>query len=156
RQGDMKTMYRAVIFNPVPGPPMGKNTRLAFRYKLHGTDTLRVQLYSLTRGFHRYLSLDGLTQDRWMSAAVDMTQLRRPDGSGGPRSEDERIDDIQFYIDPRAELLIDDIVLYEAAGPDEKRPFPERILYTGLFDTGKQGKEWPGDFEIIPHEKPRT
>ncbi len=59
RQGDMATMYRAVIFNPVPGPPMGKNTRLGFRYKLHGTDRLRIQLYSLTNGYHRYLSLKG-------------------------------------------------------------------------------------------------
>ena len=50
-------MYARVIFNPVPGPPMGKNTRLSFRFKLHGTDTLRVQLYSLTNGYHRYLSM---------------------------------------------------------------------------------------------------
>ena len=156
KQGDLKTMYRAVIFNPVPGPPMGKNTRLSFRYKLHGTDTLRVQLYSLTNGYHRYLSVGRLAQDKWIEATVDMTQMRRPDGSGGPLSEDERIDDIQFYVDPRAELLIDDIVLYDAAPPDEKRPFPQRFLFTGWFDTGKQGKEWPGDFEIVPHEKPRT
>ncbi len=155
-QGDMRTMYRAVIFNPVPGPPMGKNTRLSFRYKLHGTDRLRVQLYSLTNGYHRCLVLQGLPTDRWESGTVDMTQMRRPDGSGGPLSENERIDDIQFYVDPRAELLIDDIVLYEAAAPGEKRPFPKRFLYTGLFDTGKQGQEWPGDFEIVPHEKPRA
>jgi inosine-uridine nucleoside N-ribohydrolase len=156
RMGDMKTMYRAVIFNPVPGPPMGKNTRLGFRYKLHGTDRLRVQLYSLTNGYHRYLSLAELPADKWSSATVDMTQMRRPDGSGGPLAEDERIDDIQFYVDPRAELLIDDVVLYDAAVPGEKRPFPRRFLFTGWFDTGKQGQEWPGDFEIVPHEKPRT
>ena len=59
-QGDMKTMYTAVIFNPVPGPPMGKNPRLSFRYWLKGTDTLRVQIYSLTNGYHRYLIADGL------------------------------------------------------------------------------------------------
>jgi purine nucleosidase len=155
-QGDMKTMYRAVIFNPVPGPPMGKNTRLSFRYKLHGSDRLRVQLYSLTNGYHRYLSLAELPNDKWSAATVDLTQMRRPDGSGGPLSENERIDDIQFYVDPRAELLIDDIVLYDLAPPGEKRPFPKRLLYTGWFDTGKQGQEWPGDFEIVPHEKPRT
>jgi purine nucleosidase len=156
RQGDLKTMIRAVIFNPVPGPPMGKNTRLSFRYKLHGTDTLRVQLYSLTNGYHRYLSVDGLVQDKWTEATVDLTHMRRPDGSGGALAEDERIDDIQFYLDPRAELLIDDIVLYDAGPREEKRLFPKRFLYTGWFDTGKQGQEWPGDFEIVPHEKPRT
>jgi hypothetical protein len=149
-------MYRAVIFNPVPGPPMGPNTRLRFKYKLTGTDTLRVQLYSLTNGYHRYLSVSKLDQGKWLEGCVDMTQMRRPDGSGGSLAVDERIDDIQFYVDPRAELLIDDVVLYEAAAKDEKRPFPKRILYTGLFDTGKQGKEWAGDFEIVDHVKPRT
>jgi inosine-uridine nucleoside N-ribohydrolase len=148
-QGDMRTMYTAVIFNPVPGPPMGKRPRLSFCYKLHGTDTLRVQIYSLTKGYHRYLSLTKLPQDRWESATVDMTQVRRPDGSGGPLSEEERIDDVQFYVDPRADLLIDDMVLYDAAVPGEKRPFPKKFLYTGWFDTGKQGKEWPGTFEIV-------
>jgi hypothetical protein len=156
KMGDTKTTYRAVIFNPVPGPPMGPNTRLNFKYKIIRTDRLRVQLYSLTNGYHRYLSLEGLKMGEWTSAAVDMTQMRRPDGSGGPLSQNERIDDIQFYVDPRAELLISDIVLYEAAAASEKRPFPKRILFTGWFDTGKQGQEWPGDFEIVPHEKPRT
>jgi purine nucleosidase len=151
-QGDMKTMYTAVIFNPVPGPPMGKNPRLSFRYRLHGTDTLRVQIYSLTKGYHRYLSLTKLPQDKWESATVDMTKVRRPDGSGGPLSEDERIDDVQFYVDPRADLLIDDMVLYDAAAPGEKRPFPKKFLYTGWFDTGKQGKEWPGTFEIVDRQ----
>jgi inosine-uridine nucleoside N-ribohydrolase len=156
KQGDTRTMYRAVIFNPVPGPPMGSNTRLRFKYKLTGTDTIRVQLYSLTNGYHRYLSVSGLKWDEWGEVCVDLTQMRRPDGTGGPLAKDERIDDIQFYIDPRAELLIDDIVLYEAAAEGEKRPFPKRILFTGWFDTGKQGAEWPGEFEIVNHEKPRA
>jgi len=148
RQGEMMVASAAVIFNPVPGPPMGKNTRLSFRYRLHGTDTMRVQLYSLSNGYHRYLAIKGLPQDAWQSATVDMTQMRRPDGTGGPLAENERIDDIQFYVDPRAEVLIDDIVLYEAAAADEKRPFPKRVHYTGWFDSGKQGKEWPGTFDI--------
>jgi len=156
RQGDTAAMYRAVIFNPVPGPPMGPNTRLRFKYKLTGTDTIRVQLYSLTNGYHRYLSVSGLDEGKWQSGCVDMTQMRRPDGSGGALVALERIDDIQFYIDPRAELLIDDVVLYEAAANGETRPFPKRILYTGLFDTGKQGKEWPGDFQIVDHHPPRA
>ncbi|HEY1786224.1 MAG TPA: hypothetical protein VGG30_11765, partial [Pirellulales bacterium] len=32
--------------------------------------------------------------------------------------------------------------------------FPQRVLFTGWFDTGKQGGEWPGQFEIVPHEAP--
>jgi inosine-uridine nucleoside N-ribohydrolase len=148
QQGDTQTMYRAVIFNPVPGPPMGKHPRLSFRCWLKGTDKLRVQIYSLSNGYHRYLSLADLPQERWLDLAVDMTHARRPDGSGGPLSEGERIDDIQFYVDPRADLLIDDIVLYDAGAEDEPRDFPRRIHFTGWFDTGKQGQEWPGLFEI--------
>jgi inosine-uridine nucleoside N-ribohydrolase len=150
RQGETKTLYTAVVFNPVPGPPMGKKTHLSFRYYLKGTDTLRVQLYSLSNGYHRCLMLKGLPEGKWQEGNVDMTQMRKPDGTGGPLSENERIDDIQFYADPRAELLIDDIVLYDAADEMEKRPFPKRFLFTGWFDSGKQGKEWPGNFEIAP------
>jgi purine nucleosidase len=149
RQGDTRTMYTAVIFNPVPGPPMGKNPRLSFRYWLKGTDTLRVQIYSLSKGYHRYLSLTGLPQEKWQSGTVDMTAVRRPDGTGGTLSENERIDDVQFYVDPRAELIIDDMVLYDAAVAGEKRPFPKKFHFTGLFDTGRQSKEWPGTFEIV-------
>jgi hypothetical protein len=144
----LKTLHTAVVFNPVPGPPMGKKPHLSFRYFLKGTDVLRVQIYSLTNGYHRCLTLKGLEQGKWLEGNVDMRDARKPDGTGGPLSENERIDDIQFYCDPRAELLIDDIVLYDAAVENEKRPFPQRVLFTGLFDSGKQGKEWPGEFEI--------
>ena len=150
QMGDQKRMYSAVIFNPVPGPPMGKNPRLSFRYFLKGTDKLKVQIYSLSKGYHRYLMLSNLPQGSWQDATVDMTVARRTDGSGGALSEGERIDDIQFYADPRAELIIDDIALYDEANADEKRLFPKRFLFTGWFDSGKQGKEWPGTFEIVP------
>lgn len=160
KMGDPSLDYKAVVFNPVPGPPMAGRTRLRFRYHLTGTDTLRVQIYSLTNNYHRHLVLTGLPQGQWQTAAVDMTAARRPDGSGGPLSEDERIDDIQFYIGPNpppiAELRIDDIVLYEAAKEGEHRPFPRRVIFTGWFDTGEQGNEWPGDFQIVPREKPHS
>ncbi len=147
--GNAKAMHTAVIFNPVPGPPMGKHPRLSFRYHLKDTDTLRVQIYSLTNGYHRHLVLTGLPQGRWEAATVDMTLARRPDGTGGPLSEGERIDDIQFYAEPTAELVIDDVVLFDAAMSGEQRPFPRRILFTAWFDSGRQGKEWPGTFEIV-------
>src|SRR5262249_12846182 len=147
--GNPKEMYTAVIFNPVPGPPMGKSTRLSFRYRLEGTGTLRVQIFSLTNGYHRHLVLTDLPQRRWQRATVDMTVARRPDGTGGPLSEGERIDDIQFYADKKAGLVIDDIVLYDApAAAGEKRAFPSKVHFTAWFDSGKQGKEWPGAFEI--------
>ena len=156
KMGDPAARYNAVIFNPVPGPPMGPRTRLSFRYWMKGTGTLRVQIYSLSKNYHRHLVIEGLPQGRWQSTTVDMTQARRPDGSGGPLAEDERIDDIQFYVTPETELLIDDIVLYEAAPEKEPEAFPRRIIFTGWFDTGKQGAEWPGNFDIVLHQKPRT
>lgn len=151
KMGDPSRLYTAVIFNPVPGPPMGPRTRLAFRCKLQGGGDLRVQIYSLSNGYHRHLTLKNLPQGVWQPLTVDLTRARRPDGSGGPLGEDERIDDIQFYADPTADLWIDDIALYDAG--DESAPFPSRLIFTGGFDTGRQGKEWPGQFEIVPIEK---
>ena len=156
KMGDRTKTIKGVVFNPVPGPPMGKQTRLSFRYLLEGTDELKIQIYSLSKNYHRYLILTGLQQDKWQTGTVDMTDARCPDGSGGSLGKDERIDDIQFYISPDANLIIDDIVLFEAAKQEERRPFPRRIIFTGWFDTGKQGEEWPGDFEIVLHEKPQT
>ncbi|MEQ8785441.1 MAG: nucleoside hydrolase [Pirellulaceae bacterium] len=156
KMGDRYKIHRAVIFNPVPGPPMGPRTRLSFRYKIDGADSLRVQIFSLSNGYHRFLTVTDLKQDAWREAVVDMTDARRPDGSGGPLSEDERIDDIQFYTDAEAELLIDDIVLFDEAAKPVEKPFPENIVFTGGFDTGRQGQEWPGRFEIVAHEAPRT
>jgi purine nucleosidase len=146
--GNPKAMWTAVVFNPVPGPPMGRNTRLSFRYWIKGADRMRVAVYSLSNGHHRHLVVADLPQEKWQSATVDMTVARRPDGTGGPLSEGERIDDIQFYVDPKAELIIDDVFLYDAAPAAEKRPFPKQVFFTGLFDSGKQGKEWPGTFDI--------
>ncbi len=156
KMGDRKNKVQGVIFNPVPGPPMGERTRLSFRYRIDGSDTIKVQIYSLSRGYHRYLKISDLPQREWRSATVDMTVARRPDGSGGPLAKDERIDDIQFYVDTGTRLSIDDIVLFEAAPETERRPFPRRVIFTGWFDTGKQGKEWPGDLDIVLHEKPKT
>ncbi|UCE49067.1 MAG: hypothetical protein JSW47_02780 [Phycisphaerales bacterium] len=124
KMGDSRKIFRAVVFNPVPGPPMGSNTRLSFRYNLVGTDRIRIQLYTLSKNYHRHLALTDLPQGTWQSATVDMTAARRPDGSGSPLEEDERIDDIQFYATSDAGLRIDDIVLYEAARDNEDRLFP--------------------------------
>ncbi|MCI0376278.1 MAG: nucleoside hydrolase [Gemmataceae bacterium] len=156
RQGNPKAQYTAVIFNPVPGPPMGPKTRLSFRYWLKGAGNLRVQIYSLSNGYHRHLTLTGLPQGAWHEATVDMTMSRRPDGTGDALAENERIDDIQFYTDADAELLIDDIVLYEAEKAGKTQAFPSRPLFTGWFDTGKQGQEWPGAFAILNKPKPWT
>ena len=53
-------------------------------------------------------------------------------------------------------MIIDDIVLYDAAPVGETQPFPRRVLFTAWFDRGKQGVEWPGDFEIVNNDAPLT
>jgi hypothetical protein len=155
-QGKRLGSEKAVMFNPVPGPPMGPRPCLSFRYWLKGDDTIRAQIFSLTKNDNRFLILTNLPQGRWEQATIDLTRTRRADGSNDPFSEGERIDDIQFYVRTNADLIIDDIVLYEAPPETEKRPFPRRIIFTAWFDTGKQGVEWPGDFEIVPHQPPLT
>jgi hypothetical protein len=145
---------------------MAGHTRLSFRYKLTGSNRLRVQIFSLSNEYHRCADLTEMRQGEWASATVDMTRLRRPDGTGGPLAADERIDDIQFYVAADADLLIDDVVLYEPGPKEESEPFPKRVLFTGWFDTGTRadvgkgksgsGNEWPGTFEIVAHEQLRT
>ncbi len=81
---------------------------------------------------------------------------RTPDGSSGPLADNERIGDLQFYTDAAADLLIDDIVLYDAAPAGEKRPFAKRLLFTAWFDAGRQGKEWPGSFDIVAKKPPQA
>jgi hypothetical protein len=145
---------KCVMFNPVPGPAIGPRPCLSFRYWLKGDDRFKAQIFSLTKNDNRFLILTNLPQRRWEQATIDLALARRADGSDDPFSEDERVDDIQFYVKTNADLIIDDIVLYEAPPKTEKRPFPRRIIFAACFDTGKQGLEWPGDFEIVPHEKP--
>ena len=62
---------------------MGKKPHLSFRYWLKGTDTLCVQLYTLSKGYHRHLTLSKLPQGRWEAITVDMTAMRKPDDTGG-------------------------------------------------------------------------
>jgi hypothetical protein len=145
---------KAVVFNPVPGPPLGSHPRLNFRYWINGEDQLQVQIFSLTHETNRRLILTNLSRGHWETMSIDVADLRGSDAGGGPFVEGERIDDVQFYVSPKTDLLIDDIVLFEAAPETEKRPFPRRIIFTAWFDTGKQGAEWPGTFEIVSHEKP--
>jgi competence ComEA-like helix-hairpin-helix protein len=156
RLGDPAALYTAVVLKPAPSPAVGRNPRLSLRYWLKGTTSLRVQIESLTRGHHRNLSLTDLPQERWQPVTLDLTVARRQDGGGDALAQGEQVGAIQFYADAGAELLIDDLVLYDAAAPGETRPFPRRLLFTGWFDAGRQGKDWPGDFEIVTAPPPRS
>jgi len=69
---DQSKTYQAVIFNPVPGPPMASNTHLSFRCRLKRTDVLRCQIYSLSKGYHRHLVLRNLPKDKWQALMDDI------------------------------------------------------------------------------------
>src|SRR5205823_13686557 len=90
KTGDPNQESKGGVFIPVPGPPMGPQPLLSFRYWLKGDDRLRVQIFSLSSNYHHQILLTNLPQTRWQPATVDMRKARRPDGSGGPLSEDER------------------------------------------------------------------
>lgn len=151
---DPGATYRAIILRPVPSPMVGPNPRLTFRYKLNGTDQIRIQIHSLSQRIHRSLTLNQLPEMGWHRATVDLSQMKLPDGSGEVISADELIGYIQFYIDPQAELLIDEVILHEAMNPDELRPFPQSVIFAGGFDTGEYGTELSGEFELVPHNQP--
>jgi hypothetical protein len=81
--GDAKKEFKAVIFNPVPGPPMGENTRLSLRHWLRGTGKLRVQIYSLSKGYHRFLTLTNLPPE--YDATLPLTPSRDLRAAAGTR-----------------------------------------------------------------------
>jgi hypothetical protein len=140
-----------------PGPPMGGHTELRFKYWLKGRPAARPALQPVER--LPPPSDPERTASRLLAAGQSRPDRdARPDGSGGPLSEGERIDDIQFYADASAELIVDDLVLYEpltvSLAPETPISFPKHILFAAGFDTGRQGKEWPGEFEIATPEKP--
>ena len=185
RRGDPTLRFTGVIYNPVPGPPLGERPRIRFKYFLQRirkqteeqpkTYSMIIQLFNLSRGGHRGVVLNNLTENQWVDVVVDMSKALRPRPGGGdvdqgPFREHDRVDDIQFYIDPRpplfkgsseskpatAHLWIDDIMLYDAAHQNEYRPAPAHTVFTAWFDTGSRSqKAWPGDFQVVEHGIPQ-
>jgi hypothetical protein len=101
--------------------------------------------------------VDGLTQGRWDSIALDFTRdARRNDGSPEPFGEGERMDDFKLFAGQphqaaNYELLIDDVIFFatDPALPPEPEPFPNRVILLAAFDTGPKERYWPGDFELV-------
>ncbi|MFO0867009.1 MAG: hypothetical protein U0744_20605 [Gemmataceae bacterium] len=81
-----------------------------------------------------------MPQETWTDYTVGMTQMRPAPTVAEGHLAKQRIDDDQFYVPPDAELKIDDILLYDEAAEGEQRPFRSEVHFTGIFDTGKQGK----------------
>ena len=133
------------------------STRLSFRYKLQR---------------HRHAARAALQPDQQLpplSVAEGLAQDQWQDGYGGHDADaparrhrraaaaDERIDDIQFYVDPRAELLIDDIVLYDAAAEGREAAVPEAHRSSPAGSTpASRERSGRAPSKSSPHDKPRT
>jgi hypothetical protein len=86
--------------------PLGKVTRLSFRYRLSGTDNLRVMLANSKKGVsHASIPVNKLRQGEWAEATVDFAAAKLDKGL--------LVDEVNFVLPKGAELLVDDVVLYE-------------------------------------------
>ena len=106
-----------------PPPPVGSRTKLRFRYHLTGASKMTVQMFDLTDQDNRHIHLSGLMEGRWTTIYLDFTRdAKRNDGSATPFAAGHKVDDIFFFVQPagdrNAELLIDEVVLFDAGERD--------------------------------------
>jgi hypothetical protein len=105
-----------------PPRPVGETTRLRFRAHATGVASLIVQIFDLTAMDNRHVVLRDLADGGWRTVQVDFTRdSRRNDGSDGPFSAGNLVDDLFFFVEPapgkEADLVIDEVVLYDAGKP---------------------------------------
>ncbi|MBN2289432.1 MAG: hypothetical protein JXQ83_08885 [Candidatus Glassbacteria bacterium] len=102
-----------------PPQQVGRTTRLSFRYRLDGASSFQVQIFDLTDRDNRHIALENVDQGAWQQADLDFTgQGIKNDGNQTPFLAGNLVDDIFFFplqAGEEAELLIDDVVLYDAA-----------------------------------------
>src|SRR5262249_10558001 len=82
--------------------PLGEKTSLTFRYLLSGADTMRVRLVDSKSEKMHEVEQKKLTKGKWSELTVDLTDK-------GVKVADE----IHFRVADGAELLVDDVLLYE-------------------------------------------
>jgi hypothetical protein len=87
---------------------LGDATQLYFRYHLTGADPVRVRLVDRTAKTTHFVDVKGLTKDQWAETFTDFAVT-----GPGPPSRGDRVNEIQFLLPPGAELVIDDMILYE-------------------------------------------
>jgi hypothetical protein len=102
-----------------PPRPVGARTKLRFRYHLTGGSAMTVQIFDATNNDNRHINLTGCAQGKWTTQYLDFTaNARRNDGSNTPFAAGHKVDDLFFFIKPdadkSADLLIDEVVLYDA------------------------------------------
>ncbi len=105
-----------------PPRPVGARTKLRFRYHLTGASGLIAQVFDATDQDNRHVRLKGLKQATWATQYVDFTaDGRKNDGRQTPFAAGHKVDDLFFFIEPEGgrdvELLVDEVVLYDAGSP---------------------------------------
>jgi hypothetical protein len=86
---------------------LGAKTHLRFRYHLVGADAMRVELVQHKTKERHGLEIKTLRKDQWTETTLDFTEKTRAG---------QRVDEIQFLLPKGAELLVDDVLLYETGG----------------------------------------
>jgi hypothetical protein len=95
---------------------LGDITHLRFRYHLSGGDTMRVLLNNTTTKDEHGIDMKSLTTGSWAEAMVDFTaDARRGDVPTAKLKKGERVNEIRFVLPKGAELLVDEVLLYEPA-----------------------------------------
>ncbi len=99
-----------------PPRPVGERTMLRFRHHLTGTSAMQVQVFDLTDMDNRHIRLRDAKQGEWTTVYLDFTRdAKRNDGKTTPFAAGHTVDDLFFFVDGEgAELLIDEVVLYDA------------------------------------------
>jgi hypothetical protein len=110
-----------------PPRPVGDHTKLRLRYWQRGARGMTAQIFDATDQDNRHVNVK-LLQESWNFLYVDFTRnSQRNDGSDTFFAAGHLVDDLFFFVEPEGdeevELLIDEVVLYDAAddGSKEKR-----------------------------------
>jgi len=154
-----------VGINPVPGPRMGAVNRMYIRYLLKGATEAQFQHFSLSSSDNNHIRVSELDEGQWSEVTLDFTRDgKRNDGTPGvPFAKGERMDDLKVFFAKKdevgdREMTIDDVIFFseEPGMPQEKEPFPNRVIFIASFETGANSKDkyWPGEFELAAKNLP--
>lgn len=76
---------------------------------------MTVQVFDTTDRDNRRIDLPDPERGAWTTRYLDFTRdARRNDGSDTPFSAGHGVDDLFFFVEGDADLLVDEVVLYDA------------------------------------------
>ena len=136
--------------SPVYRPRMGKNNCVYFRYRLSGTDKIRLDLFNWTTGQVHRTIIEGLEQDQWAEATVDLSSAES--GSGALIAAGDRMEQLLFAVGD-GELIVDDVICFtndpDAGGQPPADPFPRRVIDVWGFDVMDEYHPWTHDHYMV-------